>query len=220
MLTSAHAVLLAAVLKRLASVTSASWSQHFLNIKWNKRYQHIKLLRQGTPCLWLISRVKSALNSQLVVKWAIMSATRAAHQRIVKNIDTFIHKVLLRVLKEASHNHQKRKYDHGARVAVIIHKWDIWNHLLLKGIMLYYERLYCVKIKHIIPSLFGCLIIRAPMNITPNVAYKPLCLPPQHMKRNQNPCQPLMRPLQKKKYIKVQFMNSSSRQVCSSTGWI
>lgn len=38
------------------------------------------------------------------------------------------------------------------------------------------------------------------MNITSNVAYKALCLPPQHMKWNQNPCQPLMRPLQKKIY--------------------
>lgn len=132
LLTSAHATLLAAVLKRLAGVTSASWSQHFLNIKRNKRYQHIKPLRQGTPCLWLISRVKTTLNSQLAVKWAIMSATRAAHRWIVKNIDTFIYKVLFRVLKEASHNHQKRKYHHQAWVAVIIHKLDIWNHHLLK----------------------------------------------------------------------------------------
>lgn len=48
------------------------------------------------------------------------------------------------------------------------------------------------------------------MNITSNVAYKPLCLPLQHMKRNQNPCQPLMRPLQKKKSAVYEYRKKKS----------
>lgn len=84
--------------------------------------------------------------------------------------------------------------------------------------MHYYERIYCVKIKHIIPSLFSYhkssnehhiqCSIQASVFATAAYETEPKPLPASHENS----------PEKEKKYIKVQFMNSSSRQVCNSTG--